>query len=261
MTIRKLISAVIITALFPLVAFSQTDKKSIVKDTREYVDLGLPSGTLWATCNIGASKPEEFGLYFAWGETKGHTSDTSDGHKFEIKNYKWYDFNSKYPKLLKYRINRNGIADKKVLDPEDDAATVNWGSKWQIPSLEQIKELCDSTYTTAEWTTLNGVNGRKITSKKNDNWIFLPAANIIITAGSSGIYWSRTLYMGMDDDAVTLEFYKDKRFFDSHTPRYYGLRIRPVCTQKQKSGKKKINQKETEEDVFMMVPVEVPLPK
>ena len=89
MTIRKLISAVIITALFPLVAFSQTDKKSIVKDTHEYVDLGLPSGTLWATCNIGASKPEEFGLYFAWGETKGHTSDTSDGHKFEIKNYKW----------------------------------------------------------------------------------------------------------------------------------------------------------------------------
>ena len=261
MTIRKLISAVIITALFPLVAFSQTDKKSIVKDTREYVDLGLPSGTLWATCNIGASKPEEFGLYFAWGETKGHTSDTSDGHKFEIKNYKWYDFNSKYPKLLKYRINRNGIADKKVLDPEDDAATVNWGSKWQIPSLEQIKELCDSTYTTAEWTTLNGVNGRKITSKKNDNWIFLPAANIIITAGSSGIYWSRTLYMGMDDDAVTLEFYKDKWFYDSHTPRYYGLSIRPVRTQKQKSGKKKIDKNETEEDIFMVTPVEVPLPE
>ena len=163
--------------------------------------------------------------------------------------------------MLKYRINRNSIADKKVLDPEDDAATVNWGSKWQIPSLDQIKELCDSTYTTAEWTTLNGVNGRKITSKKNDNWIFLPAANIIITAGSSGIYWSRTLYMGMDDDAVTLEFYKDKWFFDSHNPRYHGLSVRPVRTQKQKSGKKKIDKNETEEDVFMMVPVEVPLPK
>ena len=196
MTFWNNISVIILITLLPLSAFPQKDKKITVKDTRKYVDLGLPSGTLWATCNIGASKPEEFGLYFAWGETKGHTSDTSDGHKFEIKNYKWSDFNSKYPKLLKYRINRNSIADKKVLDPEDDAATVNWGSKWQIPSLEQIKELCDSTYTTAEWTTLNGVNGRKITSKKNDNWIFLPAANIIITAGSSGIYWSRTLYNG-----------------------------------------------------------------
>ena len=100
-----------------------------------------------------------------------------------------------------------------------------------------------------------------VPSKKNGNWIFLPAANIIITAGSSGIYWSRTLYMGMDDDAVTLEFYKDKWFFDSHTPRYYGLSVRPVRTQKQKSGKKKIDKNETEEDVFMMVPVEVPLPK
>ena len=163
--------------------------------------------------------------------------------------------------MLKYRINRNSIADKKVLDPEDDAATVNWGRKWQMPSLDQIKELCDSTYTTAEWTTLNGVNGRKITSKKNGNSIFLPAANIIITAGSSGIYWSRTLYMGMDDDAVTLEFYKDKRFFDSHTPRYYGLSVRPVRTQKQKSGKKKIDKNETEEDIFMVTPVEVPLPE
>ena len=261
MTFRKILSLVIIMALLPLSAFSQKDKKGTVKDTREYVDLGLPSKTLWATCNIGASKPEEFGLYFAWGETQGYTSDASDGHKFEIKNYKWYDFNSKYPKLLKYRINRNGIADKKVLDPEDDAATVNWGSKWQIPSLKQIKELCDSTYTTAEWTTLNGVTGRKITSRKNGNSIFLPAANIIITAGSSGIYWSRTLYMGMDDDAVTLEFYKDKWFFDSHTPRYYGLRIRPVRTQKSQTKNKEIEKQEIEEGDAMIMPVEVPLPE
>ena len=261
MTFRKILPAVIITALFPLVAFSQTDKKSPVKDTREYVDLGLPSKTLWATCNIGASKPEEFGLYFAWGETQGYTSDTSDGHKFEIKNYKWWDCDCTVPVLLKYCISWSGIADyKKVLDPEDDAATVNWGRKWQMPSLDQIKELCDSTYTTAEWTTLNGVNGRKITSKKNGNSIFLPATNIIITAGSSGIYWSRTLYTD-DSDAVSLYFYKNVSFFDSHNPRYHGLSIRPVRTQKQKSGKKKIDKNETEEDVFMMVPVEVPLPK
>ena len=262
MTFRKIISAVIITAVFPLVAFSQKDKKGTVKDTREYVDLGLPSKTLWATCNIGASKPEEYGLYFAWGETQGYTSDASDEHQFIKENNKWWDCDCTVPVLLKYCISWSGIADyKKELDPEDDAATVNWGRKWQMPSLDQIKELCDSTYTTAEWTTLNGVNGRKITSKKNGNSIFLPAANIIITAGSSGIYWSRTLYMGMDDDAVTLEFYKDKRFFDSHTPRYYGLSVRPVRTQKQKSGKKKIDKNETEEDVFMMVPVEVPLPE
>ena len=263
MTFRKILSLVIIMALLPLASYSQKDKKNTIKDTHKYVDLGLPSKTLWATCNIGASKPEECGLYFAWGETEGYKQDSDDVHQWKKKSYKWYDCNSKYPELLKYRCcSWSAIIDnKEELDPEDDAATVNWGRKWQMPSSEQIKELCDSTYTTAEWTTLNGVNGRKITSKKNDNWIFLPAANIIITAGSSGIYWSRTLYMGMDDDAVTLEFYKDKWFFDSHTPRYYGLRIRPVRTQKQKSGKKKINQKETEEDIFMVTPVEVPLPE
>ena len=262
MTFRKILSLVIIMALLPLASYSQKDKKNTIKDTREYVDLGLPSKTLWATCNIGASKPEECGLYFAWGETEGYKQDSDDIHQWEKKSYKWYDCNSKYPELMKYRCSWSAIIDnKEELDPEDDAATVNWGRKWQMPSSEQIKELCDSTYTTAEWTTLNGVNGRKITSKKNDNWIFLPAANIIITAGSSGIYWSRTLYMGMDDDAVTLEFYKDKWFFDSHNPRYHGLSVRPVRTQKQKSGKRKINKNETEEDVFMMVPVEVPLPK
>ena len=262
MTIRKLISAVIITAVFPLIAFSQKDKKGTVKDTREYVDLGLPRKTLWATCNIGASKPEEFGLYFAWGETQGYTSDASDEHQFIEENYKWLETDCTNPVLMKYCISWSGIIDnKKELDPEDDAATVNWGRKWQMPSLDQIKELCDSTYTTAEWTTLNGVNGRKITSKKNDNWIFLPAANIIITAGSSGIYWSRTLYMGMDDDAVTLEFYKDKWFFDSHTPRYYGLRIRPVRTQKSQTKNKEIEKQEIEEGDAMIMPVEVPLPE
>ena len=258
MTFRKILSLVIIMALLPLASYSQKDKKNTIKDTREYVDLGLPSKTLWATCNIGASKPEECGLYFAWGETEGYKQDSDDVHQWKKKSYKWYDCNSKYPELLKYRCcSWSAIIDnKEELDPEDDAATVNWGRKWQMPSLEQIKELCDSTYTTAEWTTLNGVNGRKITSKKNDNWIFLPAANIIITAGSSGIYWSRTLYMGMDDDAVTLEFYKDKWFFDSHNPRYHGLSVRPVRTQKQKSGKRKINKNETEEapnEVYLLV--------
>ena len=262
MTFRKILSLVIIMALLPLASYSQKDKKITIKDTHKYVDLGLPSGTLWATCNIGASKPEECGLYFAWGETEGYKQNSDDVHKFEKKSYKWLETDCTVPVLLKYCISWSGIADyKKVLDPEDDAATVNWGRKWQMPSLEQIKELCDSTYTTAEWTTLNGVNGRKITSRKNDNWIFLPAANIIITAGSSGNYWSRTLYMGMDDDAVTLEFYKDKWFFDSHNPRYCGLSVRPVRTQKQKSGKKKIDKNETEEDIFMVTPVEVPLPE
>ena len=267
MTIRKLISAVIITALFPLVAFSQKDKKSTVKDTREYVDLGLPSGTLWATCNIGASKPEEFGLYFAWGETQGYTSDASDEHQFIKENNKWWDCDCTVPVLLKYCISWSGIADyKKVLDPEDDAATVNWGRKWQMPSSEQIKELCDSTYTTAEWTTLNGVNGRKITSKKNGNSIFLPATFFTRFPKSTpihspeGAYWSRTLYTD-DSDAVSLYFFKNVSFFDSHNPRYHGLSIRPVRTQKQKSGKKKIDKNETEEDIFMVTPVEVPLPE
>lgn len=263
MTFRKILSLVIIMALLPLSAFSQKNKKGTVKDTREYVDLGLPSKTLWATCNIGASKPEEFGLYFAWGETKGYTSDTSDGHQFNMKTYKLC--RGTYDTLTKYcGVRGFGIVDnKKELDPEDDAATVNWGNKWQMPSSDQMMELCDSANTKIEWTTLNGVNGRKITSRKNGNSIFLPAAgwrydDRLWDDTTYGQYLSRTLFEPSTSYSL---LFKDESIYCFQSQRVAGASVRPVRTQKQKSGKKKINQKETEEDVFMMVPVEVPLPK
>ena len=213
MTFRKILSLVIIMALLPLASYSQKDKKNTIKDTREYVDLGLPSKTLWATCNIGASKPEECGLYFAWGETEGYKQDSDDVHQWKKKSYKWYDCNSKYPELLKYRCcSWNAIIDnKEELDPEDDAATVNWGRKWQMPSSEQIKELCDSAYTTKEWTTLNGVNGR-----------------------------------------IILSFLKNDFFFVDYIPRYYGLNIRPVRSQKNRKEAKP----EITDDGATVMPIE-----
>ena len=161
-------------------------------DDHEWVDLGLPSGTLWATMNVGASNPEDYGDYFAWGETqpKGY---------YDWSTYKWC--NGDYNQLTKYCTKSgygyNGFVDNKAeLDPEDDAATANWGSGWRMPSLEQMQELRDNC--TSEWTTRNGVNGRLFTSNINGASLFLPAAGYrwgdgLYDAGSWGNYWSRTL--------------------------------------------------------------------
>ncbi len=170
----------------------------------KYVDLGLPSGTKWATCNVGASKPEEYGDYFAWGET------TTKSY-YDWSTYRWYNGYSN--KFTKYCTDSDfGTIDYKTeLLPEDDAATANWGSGWKMPSLDQIKELCNSSYTTWEWTQLNGVNGCKVTSKSNGNSIFLPATGYrsydrLGDAGSYGYYWSSSLCTDYVDDAYHLVF-------------------------------------------------------
>ncbi len=137
----------------------------------EYVDLGLPSGTKWATCNIGASTPEGFGLYFAWGETKGYEGTTS--HSFELDTYKYYNSDSEiYTKYCSN--NSNGpVDDKMTLDKSDDAASANWGGKWRMPTLEEAEELCNKCH----WlrTTKNGVKGCLVTGPSG-NSIFLPEA-------------------------------------------------------------------------------------
>ena len=190
----------------------------------EYVDLGLPSGTLWATCNVGANSPEEYGDYFAWGETEpksdytwGTYFDTDDGGN----SFKKYNYN-----------NDGGLTE---LLPEDDAATANWGSEWQMPSDDQIDELYNSSYTTTEWTQVNGVNGRKITSKSNGKSIFLPAAGYrkgtsLINAGGDGGdggYWSRALNTSDSYYACYLNFYSDG-IGRSYSGRNYGQSVRPV---------------------------------
>ena len=180
-----------------------------------WVDLGLPSGTLWATYNVVANSPEEYGDYFAWGETT--TKST----------YNWDTYfdsdRSKYN-------NNDGLTE---LLPEDDAATKNWGSPWHMPTFEQMEELYSNC--TRKWTTQNGVNGIKITSKSNGNTIFLPAAGYrwydeLSDAGSYGGCWSSSLYPDHDYGAYNLSFYSGSWNWDINY-RYFGLSVRAVRVQ------------------------------
>ena len=196
----------------------------------EYVDLGLPSGLLWATCNVGADNPEDYGDYFAWGETQ--PKDT----------YNWSTYqycNGGYNTLTKYCNNSscgyNGFTDNlTTLLPEDDAATANWGSDWRMPTKEEWQELYSNT--TVTWTTQNGVNGRLFTTS-NGNCLFLPAAGCrsnssLYNAGSYGYYWSSSLYTG--DPVSAWYFYFDSDYYYMNgSYRYYGLSVRPVCSSRQ----------------------------
>ena len=209
-----------------------TTEKRSTADTHEYVDLGLPSGTLWATKNVGAENPEDYGDYFAWGETTGYTQDTSDGHSFDWTSYKYC--NGSHDTLTKYNDSSSyGTVDNKTeLELSDDAAYVNWGSNWRMPSYDQFVELINSSYTTTTWTTQNGVYGRKITSKTNGNSIFLPAAGFrfdtsLYSAGSHSYYWSHTLITGIPNGAHDLAF-NSRNIVAYNFDRCGGLSVRPV---------------------------------
>ena len=181
-------------------------------DEHEWVDLGLPSGTLWATCNVGATAPEEYGDYFAWGETEPKDY-------YDWSTYKWC--NGDWNTMTKYCTNSsygyNGFMDGKTeLDPEDDAAYVNWGSSWRMPTMDQLLELRDNCNRTL--TQFNGVNGYLVTGP-NGNTLFLPAAGYrwnesLYGAGSYGYYWSRALDSGYSGVAYSL-------FFDSNGVYWY----------------------------------------
>lgn len=188
----------------------------------EWVDLGLPSGTLWATCNVGATIPEDYGNYFAWGET-------APKNYYDWSTYKWCD--RSHDTMTKYCTDSNyGIVDNKTeLDPDNDAAYVNWGPKWRMPSLEQQQELVDNC--TWTWTTSNGVNGHLVTAP-NGNSLFLPAAgyrwqNHIDSRGSSGKYWSCTLYPSFSYYASSLHFDSSEVISDVSN-RYFGFTVRAV---------------------------------
>lgn len=160
----------------------------------EYVDLGLPSGTLWATCNVGASKPSDAGLYFQWGDTSGYTADQvggiNDKKYFSWSDYKW-SIEGSSSNFSKYT---NSGA---TLDLEDDAAHVNMDGDWHMPSPKQIKELVDNT--TTAWTTSDGISGITFTSNKNKSKsIFIPAAGIAANgfvdgSGTVGYVWCSML--------------------------------------------------------------------
>ena len=196
-------------------------------DDHEYVDLGLPSGTLWATCNVGANEPEEYGDYFAWGET-----EPKDYYDWDT--YKWC--NGSENTMTKYCTNSkygyNGFVDNKTeLDPEDDAAYVNWGPAWRMPSDEQIVEMAYNC--SWQWTQRNGVNGQQGTGP-NGNTIFLPAAGWYYCSSISmermgGCYWSRMLYPGYTNYVYCLDFdSNDVDLWNSINKHYKGFSVRAV---------------------------------
>lgn len=186
----------------------------------EYVDLGL--SVKWATCNVGASKPEEYGDYFAWGETEPKDY-------YDWSTYKWC--NGTEETLTKYNNSSSygSVDNKTVLEATDDAATANWGGSWRIPTDAELTELRENC--TWTWTTQNGVNGYKVTGT-NGNSIFLPAAGFrnfsLLAAGSEGGCWSSSRDTDYPNFACGLCFVSSGDV-DWYCGRYYGLSVRPVC--------------------------------
>lgn len=192
----------------------------------EYVDLGLPSGTLWATCNVGANKPEEYGDYFAWGETEPKSTYTKA-------NYKWFS-NGDDHNITKYNYDSSyGIVDNNnTIDLSDDAAHMNMGGYWRMPTLAELDELRNSCKWT--WTTKNGVNGCKVTSLTNGNSIFLPAAgnthnNSLEYASNYGFCWSSTLITATYPLPAYGVYFGEDVVYRSYYDRYFGLSVRGVC--------------------------------
>ena len=197
-------------------------------DGHEYVDLGL--SVKWATCNIGASSPSAYGDYYAWGET----STKSD--------YSWSTYkycNGSHTTMTKYcndsKYGNNGYTDSRTkLELSDDVARQKWGGNWRMPTEKEFQELIDNC--TWTWTTMNGVKGYKVTSKKSgytDRSIFLPAAGFrsgtsLNYAGEFGYYWSSSLNTGYPYYARGLLFGSGNHS-TSYDYRYRGRSVRPVC--------------------------------
>ena len=206
-----------------------------------WVDLGLPSGTRWATTNVGAENPEDYGDYFAWGETQPHYSvngtDTTWLNGYEA-GYRWTTYrycNGSESTLTKYCSNaeygNDGFTDTlTTLESTDDAATANWGAGWRMPTQEELQELYDNC--TREWTEQNGVSGRLFTGP-NGNSIFLPAAGYrsdssLYNAVSGGYYWSSSLN-NYPVEAWLLYFDSGYCGMYPGNNRYYGQSFRAVC--------------------------------
>lgn len=204
-------------------------------DNWEYnlVDLGLSSGTLWMDRNIGASSPEDYGLYFAWGETQGYSGITSD------KQFSWTDYkyaNGAKNKLTKYcndsYYGNDGFTDNLTeLELSDDAAYGYTNGKCKMPTKAQFQELIDETDYT--WTTQNGVKGGLFTSKTNGNSIFVPTAGYCIAGsqyyvGEYGELWSSSLYEKSPNCAWGLALRRRGGLTDSGYGHFYGLSVRGV---------------------------------
>ncbi len=192
-----------------------------------YVDLGLPSGTLWATCNVGATNPTDYGNYYAWGETTTKETYSWDTYRYS---------NGSYNTLTKYCNNssygNNGYTDElTTLDASDDAATANWGSVWRMPTFDEFSELITNcTITYLDYPEYE-VPGRLFVGP-NGNSIFLPWASELSDNDMfnpvPAHYWSSSLYTGIPSCAWQLYFDPDTSFMHYSGYRSYGRSVRPV---------------------------------
>lgn len=202
----------------------------------EYIDLGLPSGTLWAKCNVGANSETNYGLYFAWGETIGYiATQVPSEKKFWWDNYR---FNPSGDGLTITKYNETD--GKTTLDAEDDAAHINWGGDWHMPTKAQYEELLNTTYVTNTWVENyqnSSVNGRLFTSVSNGSTLFIPAAgfcgeNEAYDAGEYGYVWTSSFSMPSTNDvsgAWELGFGSDEMAIGSNA-RCFGESVRGVVT-------------------------------
>ena len=203
---------------------------------QDYVDLGLPSGIKWATKNLGASKPSDYGDYYAWGETEPKTEYTWATYKWmqtgqsDWKYITKYTFADGQTEGIWYDSDGTFIGDgNTTLEAADDAATAKLGSPWRMPTLDEIKELLDNC--TWTWTTQDGKNGYEVKGT-NGNSIFLPAAGYrrsseLNGAGSKGDYWSSSFSTACSAYDRDLTFVSGARGW-SDDSRYYGFTVRPV---------------------------------
>ena len=193
----------------------------------EYVDLGLPSHLKWAKCNVGAEKESDYGYYFQWG-------DIVDKSNADCSWATYTHCNGSNTTLTKYNTDSSygAVDNKTTLDLEDDAARVNMGGDWRMPTEAEYQELIDNT--TNEWIQVNGVNGYKFTSVNNGNSIFIPAAGIYSDSsfngqGFSGNIWSSSLDDSSNVDAWFLDFQSDYISHEcSSSERSWGLPVRGV---------------------------------
>ncbi len=190
--------------------FTACDKYEPVgsENKQDYVDLGLPSGTMWACCNLGAENPQDYGYYFAWGETS-----TKKAYCDSLYTY---------------------TSSATTLPTSNDVAT-KWGGRWRMPTKAEWTELCDANNCTWTWTKLKGVAGYQVKSKYNENSIFLPAAGYrnsddcktdhVNDAGVWGNYWTSS---GNGTEYAWLAYFAPADFGLSYNPRYYGHSVRAV---------------------------------
>lgn len=220
--VSNVFSTVVVTGNYSFITAKKGEKPNPTV-TPEYVDLGLPSGVKWATFNVGATQPEEYGDYFAWGETEPK-------ELYDWSTYKWCD--GSYNTLTKYNTDSEyGVVDnKKILESSDDAAYVNWGGNWRMPSTEEWNELFSNS--SLKWEERNGVSGVTLVSVQNGNSLFLPAAGVyhynngLISQNTEGYY--RTNSLDESRGTISLGFSSNGSINWYANDRCFGQPVRPV---------------------------------